>query len=63
MSDGLLSIKERKKPEDFVALQKKQQKAEKFNPYRYASPNFVNSSVSIQLCEFTLNKSLLTFLE
>ena len=45
MSDGLLSIKERKKPEDFIMSQRKQQKSEKFNPYRYASPNFVNSSV------------------
>ena len=50
MSDGLLSIKERKKPDDIVAFQKKQKKAEKFNPYRYASPNFVNSSV----CHFFL---------
>ena len=47
MSDGLLSIKERKKPDDIVAFQKKQKKAEQFNPYRYASPNFINSSVCI----------------
>jgi hypothetical protein len=47
MSDGLLSIKERKKSDEFVAMQRKQQKSEKFNPYRYSSPNFVNSSVSV----------------
>ena len=47
MSDGLLSIKERKKSDEFIAMQRKQQKSEKFNPYRYSSPNFVNSSVSV----------------
>jgi hypothetical protein len=45
MSDGLLSIQERK-DNDKIELMRKQNKNEKYNPYKYNSPNLVNSAVS-----------------
>lgn len=48
MTDGLLSIKERKKPQSIEELKQaqQQQKVKKFNPYKYASPNFINNTVN-----------------
>jgi hypothetical protein len=46
MSDGLLSVRERKDHEK-IELMRKQNRTEKYNPYKYNSPNFVNSAVSV----------------
>ncbi len=44
MSDGLLSIKERKKIDGDADRQAHRTKNLKFNPYKYISPNVANSS-------------------
>lgn len=46
MSDGLLSIRDRKKHDinsEAYREMNKQKKATSFNPYKYVSPNLVNS--------------------
>lgn len=48
MSDGLLSIKERKKYDpnsDTYRETHKHKKSNTFNPYKYVSPNLVSSQV------------------
>ena len=43
MSDGLVSIKDRKKHNPEAYRETHKQKKSTFNPYKYVSPNLVNS--------------------
>ena len=68
MSDGLLSIKERKthdpNSEAFRESNKHRNSLKKFNPYKYVSPNLVNNSPVkniLKLLKFSYSLSSKTY--